>query len=141
MPLENVLAIRVDPAESEDREKQNHGEKSMDAERAQHEHPRKQKHGERVEDDEDERDQIEADGKLDPGAADRLGAALVRVELRGEGPPRAQHPRHPERHDRKRDDEAEIDDDREITVNGSGLGGPKGPPLHCGVDLEPYPLE
>ncbi len=53
---------------------------------AEHENPRKQEHGERVEDDEEERDQIEADRELHPRVADRLGAALVGLQLRGGRP-------------------------------------------------------
>ena len=53
------------------------------AEAAERQHPREQEHGERVEDDEDERDEVEADRELHPGVADRLGAALVALELGG----------------------------------------------------------
>ena len=116
MPFEDALAIRIDPSEAEDREEQEHGDEPADTKRAEHEHPWKQEDGERVEDDEDERDQVEADGELDPGAADRLGAAFVRIQLRGKRPLRAEHPRHAERHQREGDDEPEIDDDRQIAL-------------------------
>ena len=56
---------------------------------AEHEHPREEEHGQRVEDDEDERDEVEADRELHPAVADRLGAALVALELGGERAARA----------------------------------------------------
>src|SRR5436190_20057702 len=142
MPFENALAICVYPSQTQDREKQDHRENAVEAERAQHEHPREQEHSERVEDDEDEGNEIEAHGELHPCAADRLRAAFIRIELGCKWTPGAQYPRHPERHDRERDDEAEVHDDREIAAhgsNGADLSWRSAAVLFGWVDLEPDP--
>jgi hypothetical protein len=76
--------------------------------------PREQEHGERIEDDEDERDEVEANRELHPRFADRVGAAFVAFELGGKWATRAEDARGDERHHRERHDHAEIDDDWQV---------------------------
>ena len=87
---------------------------AQSAEAAQHERPREQEHGERVEDDEDERHEVEPHRELDPRLADGLGAALVVLELAPVGTGGAEHRGHPEGDHRERDDQAQKHDDGEI---------------------------
>ena len=79
--------------------------------------PRKEEHGERVEDDEDERDEVEADRELDPGFTDRFGAAFVACELGRERAAGTEHARRDERHDGKGHDHAEVDDDWQVAAH------------------------
>ena len=79
--------------------------------------PWEQEDGERVEDDEHERDQVEADGELDPRVADRLGAALVALQLLRGRPARAQQARRRQLDDGERDDEPEEDGDRQVACH------------------------
>src|SRR5689334_2572198 len=66
LPFQQPFAIRVQPRQSENRDEPEHRREPVHAERADGQRPREEKHRERVEDEKQERDQIERDGKLHP---------------------------------------------------------------------------
>src|SRR5688572_1098032 len=114
LPLEDPFPEGIEPAERQDGQETNHRPDAPHAEAAQGEDPREEEHRQGVEDDEEERDEVETDGELHPGVAERLGAALIRFELGDGGTAGAEEARRRERHDGERDDHPEINDDRKI---------------------------
>src|SRR5262249_56113921 len=74
-PRQDPLPVRVEPSEAENPEKDQHGPERRPAEGAEDQGPREQEHGQGIEDDEHQGDQVEADGKPDPGGAEGPGAA------------------------------------------------------------------